>query len=80
MQVALQKRKYAKNNNPGPATYNNSASFYKTSGSPSSLKAQFSKLKRDCFVDTIKAKKKYLPAPCAYNPSDKTISRPMRKY
>ena len=80
MQIALKKRQWERTNKPGPVTYETREAFNKQSTSPNSLKTQFKKLPRDCFIDAIKAKKKSVPAPSAYNPSDRIIFKPMRKY
>jgi len=81
MERNLEKKKYAKNNDPGPTTYETRASYFKMSSTTKKvLETKFSKDKRTTFSEEVAKSKKNNPAVGKYDPKEAIVYRPMRKF
>jgi len=81
MERRLKVRKYSKNNDPGPTTYETRASYFKMSSTTKkTLETKFSKAERMTFTLEEAKSKKNNPAVGKYDPKEATVYRPMRKF
>lgn len=80
MEKNLKDKKYKKNNEPGPNTYETRAPFFKSSATVKSLETKFTKSERTTFSVEVARSKKYLPAVGKYDPNEKVAYKPMRKF
>lgn len=80
MEKELANRKYRKNNVPGPNSYDNRATYYKSSTTLKTIETKFTKSERRTFSVEYANSKKSIPAVGTYKPNENFAYKPMRKY
>jgi len=80
MEINLNKKKYGKNNSPGPSTYEIRAPYLKTSATQKTLETKFAKSERITFSIEAARSKKINPGVGKYDPKDEIVYKPMRKF